>query len=177
MKRSNKYNKVCVFCVCVIYFLFVLFWVGAISAGEEDCFPVLQCVLLLLLFHFYLACEQLLVNRRVCVSVFRSVILYEIVFFFCFIKMFHLRWRKYYTHICWFEEICDFVFGSYRVINVHKGVRTMLLIFLSLSFFLYFTLKCGILFWCYFVFFSFSLMYVHNRMCLCVDACGMCELV
>lgn len=176
MKRSNKYNKVCVFCVCVIYFLFVLFWVGAISAGEEDCFPVLQCVLLLLLFHFYLACEQLLVNRRVCVSVFRSVILYEIVFF-CFIKMFHLRWRKYYTHICWFEEICDFVFGSYRVINVHKGVRTMLLIFLSLSFFLYFTLKCGILFWCYFVFFSFSLMYVHNRMCLCVDACSMCELV
>lgn len=48
-------------------------------------------MLLLLLFHFYLACEQLLVNRRVCVcvSVFRSVILYEIVFFFvlsrCFI--------------------------------------------------------------------------------------------
>lgn len=39
------------------------------------------------------------------------------------------------------------------------------------------SLKFGILFWCYFVFFfpSFSLMYVLNRMCICV-AFALCEL-
>lgn len=132
MKRSNKYNKVCVFCVCVIYFLFVLFWVGAISAGEEDCFPVLQCVITFVISFLSSLWTTTSKPTCVCVCVSKCHFIWNCVFF-CFIKMFHLRWRKYYTHICWFEEICDFVFGSYRVINVHKGVRTMLLIFLSLS--------------------------------------------
>lgn len=70
------------------YFCLLFFWIGAISAEEEDFF--VSCfynVLLLLLFHFYLACEQLLVNRRVCVCVFvffcvsKCHFLYEIVFF------------------------------------------------------------------------------------------------
>lgn len=67
---SNKVNKV----FGCVYFLFC-FEQALFSAGEEETCPVLQCVLLLFfVILFYLACEQLLINRRVfacvCVCVF-----------------------------------------------------------------------------------------------------------
>lgn len=67
-------------------------------------------------------------------SVFRSVILYEIVFFFVLSRCFILGDVSIIHSYADLKKSVILFFGSYRVINVHKGVRTMLHIFLSLSF-------------------------------------------
>lgn len=106
---------------------------------------------------FYLACEQLLINRRVfacvCVCVFSKCHFIWNSFFVSLSSCFILGDVSIIHTYADLKKSVILFFGSYRVINVHKGVRTIS--YSPLVFFFALSLKCGILLWCYFVFFLF----------------------
>lgn len=177
--KSNKFNGDF---VSEFLFLFTFFWIGAISAEEEDfLFPVF--IMCYYFCYFILSSLWTTTSKPTCVCV---------CFFLCFEVSFFI-WNSVFSSLLsrWFilgdvsiihtyadlKKSVILFFGSYRVINVHKGVRTMsylppFLVLFTLS------LKCvgfyfGVTSYFFLSFFKCTCT-VECDVCVCICVCVSC---